>query len=279
MRKVNIAVIGGGITGQLVQFHAPQAEIFDWQTERQRRIRPLTRQYGANYLWRPLDGIPCRSFEVVTTVDGVEPTLESVLRYKEKIGKHGDVADWERQFQHRMTGYDFTHFPEARITWDHRATEIDRTNHTITFHNQEAVQYETLVSTIPLYSLLSLLGMPEPTGRLKHKPIFFKVMTRPPDAKYPIDVLHVNYISDPTLPPYRYCDRFGERHYESIIPFDGPATRRYAPGKIFAHPQVPEFLEVLSGYGIVTFGRFGSWQPDELIHETWDQIVEWKETL
>lgn len=276
MRHVHIAVLGGGITGQLVQFHVPEAEVYDWQTAMARRRRPLTRQWGANYLWKPLDGIECRSFPVVTTVDGSPPTLHAVSRYKDKIGKSGDVVGWERQFQHEMTGYDFVRLPDARITWEHRAVSIDRTEHVIEFADQESVRYDTLVSTVPLYALLSLLGMPEPTGRLKMKPIFFKVTARPPDAPYPLETMYVNYISDPAIPPYRFSDRMGERHYESIVPFEGPSSRRYAPGKIFPHPQVPEFLDVLRGYGIHTFGRYGSWNPDELIHETWDRIVEWK---
>lgn len=276
MRTVPIAVIGGGITGQLVQHLIPDAEVYDWMPSRQ--PLSLVRSFGANYLWRPLDGLPWKSFPVVTTVDGEPPTFDNVAKYKLKIGKTGDITGWERQFQHTMTGYDFVSLPTSRVSYDHRIVEIDRVARTLTFANQPVIKYETLVSTIPLYSLLSLMGMPEPRGRLRHKPIFFKITPRPPDAPHPVDTLYVNYISNPDIAPYRFTDRFGERHYESIIPYPDSATkvRRYAPGKIYPHADVPELLDVLSSLGIVTFGRFGSWNPDELVHETWDRIVEWK---
>jgi hypothetical protein len=145
------------------------------------------------------------------------------------------------------------------------------------FAGQPPVYYDILVSTIPLYSLLNMLQLREPPGRLQHKPIFFKVTARPPDAPYPTEVMYVNYLSNPDIPPYRFCDRFGERHYESILPFDGPSVKRYAPGKILSHPGVPSILEELEGFGIYTFGRYGSWHPDELIHETWHRIAAWKE--
>lgn len=278
MPRPRIAVIGGGITGQLVQLQIPAATIYDWQDERQ-AAKPLTRNFGANYLWEPLPipGVGYRQFDVVTDVDGQPPTLESVLRYKEKIGKTGDVQDWERQFTRHMTGYDFaTPLPAPRIQFRHRVERIDRVKRVIYFAGQTPQMYEYLVSTIPLYSLLNMVGMREPPGRLRHKPIFFKVINRPPDAPHPVDTLYVNYISNPDVTPYRFCDRFGERHYESILPFEGPSVKRYAPGKIFLHPGVDGLLEELQSFGVVTFGRYGSWAPNELIHETWGRIAQWR---
>ena len=273
----NIAVIGGGITGQLVQFAVPEVKIYDWKP--QPASRALTRQYGANYLWEPIEGIPCREFKVITTIDGGVPTLDRVRAYKDKIGRIGDVSGWERQFQHEMTGYDFIELPRPNILYDHRITGIDRQTQTITFAKHGSLVYDMLVSTIPLYSLLSLLDMPEPQGRLRYRPIFTRRSIRPEDAPYPVDVMYVNYLSSPDIKPYRYCDRFGERHYESIVPFDGPSyTHRLVPGKIFTHPDVPAVLNLLASFNIYTFGRYGSWSTDELVHETWKHIVRWKRT-
>lgn len=274
MDKVKIAVIGGGITGRLVQFLIPEATIYDWTQPR--GIVPLTRNYGANYLWRPLAGIPCREFQVITHIDGKPPTFSAAMEYKKKIGKTGDLDNWARQFQREMTGYDFTSLPESRIQYDHRIVSIDRREHRLNFAKQTPVEYEMLISTIPLYSLLSLLGMDEPHGKLQFKPIFFKVTARPPDAPFPVDVLYVNYLTNAEIRPYRYCDRFGERHFESIVPFDGPSTKRIAPGKIYPNPYKQETLSILEGFDIYTFGRYGSWEPDELVHETFDRIAEWK---
>jgi hypothetical protein len=32
----------------------------------------------------------------------------------------------------------------------------------------------------------------------------------------------------------------------------------------------------LAAQGIYTLGRYGAWNPDELIHETWMNIEQWK---
>lgn len=275
MEAVEIVVIGGGITGRLFNFLIPQSVVYDWMPN-PRTIGPLTRNFGANYLWRPLDGIHCRAFSVVTHVDGQPPTLEAVQRYKEKIGKRDDVAEWERQFQLHMVGYDFEALPSVPIQYDHRVTRIDVEAHTLHFAKQGDMRYDTLISTIPLYALLALMGWPEPPGGLRYKPIYFKVTARPPDAPFPAQTMYVNYLSDPAITPYRFCDRARERHYESIEPYDGPSTKRIAPGKIYSHPQVPELLALLEAYDIHTFGRYGSWSPDELVHETFRDIQDWR---
>ena len=279
MCNLKIAVIGGGITGQLVQLQIPTAQVFDWKPQPQ-GPKGLIRNYGANYLWRPLPGIDCRSFTVETRIDGQLPTWDAVVAYKAKIGKIGDVDGWELQFQPTMTGYEFMALPPTTIQYDRRVESIDRLDHVIRFANGDTVDYDFLVSTIPLYSLLSLVGVPEPPGKLQFKPIFFKVMSRPPDAPFPPEVMHVNYLSNRDIAPYRYCDRDGERHYESIVPYDGMvSTKRFAPGKIYSHPEVPDILEYLAGFGIQTFGRFGSWNPNELVHETYERIAEWRDNL
>lgn len=274
MNTVKVAVIGGGITGRLVQFVVPSAVIYDWKPFPTGKPT-LTRQWGTNYLWRPLDGIPCKEFRVVTRINGLTPTLDLVRAYKQKIHKQDDLDNWELQFQPEQTGFEFLELPPSHIQYDHRIVSIDRLSHTIHFAKQGTVQYDVLISSIPLYSLLSLLGMPEPSGRLRFKPIFYRVMRRPPDAPFPSSVMYVNYLTDPTIAPYRFCDREGERHYESIVPFDGPSSKRIIPGKIYAHPSVPDVLDQLEEFDIFTFGRFGSWAPDELVHETYDRIREW----
>ena len=278
MDKVKIAVVGGGITGRLFQFLVPEATIYDWMPH-PRAIMSLTRNYGANYLWQPLDGIPCRQFLVVTHIDGAPATLDKIRLYKSKVGKINETADWDRQFKTEMEGYDFLALPQSHIQYGHRIVSIDRHAHEIAFAAQAPIQYDILISTIPLYALLSLLSMDEPPGRLQFKPIFFKVARRPPDAPYPQDIMYVNYITNPDVGPYRFCDRFGERHYESIVPFDGPSTRRIQPGKIYPHPGVAETLEILEGFNIFTFGRYGSWAPDELVHETYTRIQEWRAAM
>lgn len=279
MRKIKIAVLGGGITGQLVNMQMPDAHVYDWKAQ-PNGPKPMIRNYGANYLWEPLPGIPCREFTVQTRIDGQLPTTESILRYKIKVGKGSEDADWPRQFTPEMQGFEYAQLPPVTVHYGCRATSIDRLHQIVTLADKGELHYDMLVSTIPLYSLLSLLGMPEPRGKLQFKPIFFKLASRPPDAPFPPDVMHINYISDPAIGPYRYTDRDGERHFESIVPYTaGMASKKVAPGKIYAHAGVPEVLEYLAGFNIQTFGRYGSWAPDELVHETWARIAEWKDNI
>lgn len=282
MRHVRVAVIGGGITGQLLQHAVADAEVYDWgkhPTVDQRST--LTRAFGANYLWAPIPGYTHREFRVTTHIDYRPATFDRVEAYKNKIGKTGDVADWVRQFKETMTGYEITGAPTPRILYEHRVSSVDRLARRITFEKGlEPIEYDYLISTIPLPALLKMAGMPIPNGGLHHKPIYVKVGPRPPDAVMPIEDMYVNYLSDPTLVPYRFCDRSGERHYEAIVPFpSGLSTRVIRPGKIYPNDEVPEYLAVLAENNIFTFGRFGSWEADELVHETWARIVAWKEAL
>jgi hypothetical protein len=280
VQDVSVAVIGGGITGQLVKIQAPDVTVYDWKPPPVGDQRRLTRAYGANYLWAPIPGLVCREFTVITHVDGRDATYDSVMAYKKKIGKAYDLPVGQflfpPQFTPEMRGYDFVDFPKVDILYEHRITSIDRMNHTIQFADKESIRYELLVSTIPLYSLLSLLGMPEPRGRLRYDPIFFKVIGSPPDAPFDKSIMYVNYLTSANIIPYRYCDREGERHYESIVPYHGMvSSKRFIPGKIHPHDEVAEVRDILDSFGIATFGRYGAWRPDELVHETWQHIEEW----
>lgn len=279
--QVHIAVIGGGITGQLIQLQIPEAVIYDWQP-RPRTMYPLTRNFGGNYLWKPIPGLPCRKFPVVTHIDGAPATPATILAYKHKIGKEGEesvINNWKTQFQPHMTGYDFLQLPEPRVEYDHRIVSIDYFLNTILFASGLLVSYDYLLSTIPLYSLLSMVGttaLREVGNSLRFKPIYVRVVKSPPDRRYSEDTFYVNYLSEPDVAAYRFTDRNAERHYESIIPMQGHETRCIKPGKIYDNPDVYGVLDHLERRNIFTFGRYGSWASDELVHETWEKIEEWR---
>lgn len=274
-----VVVIGGGITGRLFQFLVPSAEVFDWGPPPQR----LTRQYGANYLWEPLEGLECRPFTVVTHVDGAAPTITSVARYKVKIGKGYETpVDLMRsQFREEMTGYDLVTVPESRVQYNCRAVEINLSGRRVIWSDGRITPYDILVSTIPLYALINLMShdlleVPKDvwTKAFQFQPIFVKVTQRPPDARYPEDVLYVNYLSDPAVDPYRLCDRFGERHYEGLTNMGVLPSKRLVPGKIHPLPDevVRELAPWLRTHDIHCFGRFGAWAPDELVHQTYRRM-------
>lgn len=285
---MNVVVIGGGITGRLVQHAIRGARVYDWGAAPAEGQEKLTRQYGANYLWAPIPGIPCRRFSVITHVDGKPATPETILAYKTKIGKadEGD-SNWGRQFNWTSEGFDFEHLPPATINYGMRAVAIRPETKTIVWSNGVLEQYRWLVSTIPLFSLIELMKdtrlgnhLAEMTsGQFHYKPIYVKVTPRPPDTPLPLDVVYVNYLSDPEVEAYRYCDRNGERHYEGLTNMGTIPNKKLFPGKIHAmdeslHQQIHGHLGTV---GIHCFGRYAGWNSDELVHETWKQIHEFAE--
>jgi hypothetical protein len=64
---------------------------------------------------------------------------------------------------------------------------------------------------------------------------------------------------------------------ESLSP--QPHSKKIIPGKIHPHSESEILLVTLKTYDCYCFGRFATWRPDELAHETWQQIEEWKESM
>lgn len=270
---MKVVCIGGGITGQLVQLVVPSTQLLDWRAMSQGHL-PQTRRYGANYLWKPIPLLPYTMFPVITHIDGNYATRDSVTAYKTKIGKAKDMeGNWAEQFQVQTTGYDCT-FPTPRINYDCAVVSIDSFRKEVHLRNGSFIDYDILVSTIPLYVLLRMLNVTL-NRSFRYDPIFIKVTDRPPDAPFPVSSVYVNYLSDPAVVPYRFTDRNGERHYESITPMGGTSARKILPGKIHPHPQAASTVMSLTKQNIFCFGRFAAWLPEELIHETYDRIVEW----
>lgn len=291
MKRV-VIVIGGGITGRLIQHVLPGIRVCDWSDPPARESQSLTRQFGTNYLWEPLPGLACRPFPVVTHVDHEPWTPASVAAYKQKIGKIGDDLTWGAQFLPETTGWDLIELPKSQIAYNMRAVSINPLSRRIVWSTGEIDTYDVLISTIPMYALISLmkeylLGQELEQiskGKLRSDPIFVKVTARPPDAPYPPDILYVNYLSDPDVPVYRYCDRFGDRHYESIRPMAGSVipTKKLIPGKIHAMPEeIRASMHMLLWQlgNIKCFGRYAQWDPEELVHNTFHQIVAFKKEM
>lgn len=276
-----IVVVGGGITGRLVGFRNPGAVILDWGPPP--RNDRLTRNYGTNYLWEPLLDIPCRAFSVVTHVDGRVPTGASIAAYKLKVNKVGDGGDWSRQFQHETIGYEIDEMPQIPIFYQRRIVEIDPVRHRVIDGAGFIHTYDKLVSTIPLPSLLDLVAEQLVTSpsmwKFRSDPVYVKIGPRPPDAPYPEDVLYVNYLSNPDVPPYRVCDRFGERHWEGLTDMGLAPTKLLKPGKIHPYPHTETWRKLLATHEIYCFGRYATWRPDELVHETYREIVQWTHSL
>jgi hypothetical protein len=274
----NIVVIGGGITGQLVQYFLPHAKILDWSKPPKRGLRFITRMYGANYLWEPLEGIECNKFTVITHVDGNEATHESIRRYKEKIGKTFDQAHWDAQFKTVMTGYDITVLPDVDISYECRVKEVFIKDKHLLLATGENMSYDVLVSTVPMYALMDMCRITHKKP-FQYRPIYVRIEDRPLEAPYPIDTWYVNYLSDPDIAPYRYTDRGPKRHYEGLTSMGKIPTKKIVPGKIYPNPISEIIRESLEKENIFCFGRFAKWNPEELLHDSFYEIQKWAKNL
>jgi hypothetical protein len=262
---MHIVIIGGGFVGQLLHTVFPRARVLDWAP-----VAPtsLSRSIGPQYLWEPIPGLAHTRFKVTTHVDGAPATNETILAYKKKVGKELDDGDWRAQFQTEMDGYDVT-LPVSRVEYGMRVTAINKMARELVMAKGERIPYDMLLTTIPLYATLALAGLPGATA-LRYAPIYV--------TKTPVDWhdsgMYVNYISDASSPTYRNTIRDEMLFGESLEPNKG---FKFTPGKIYPNREIEDMRGQLLRYRIKTFGRFASWNPDELAHETYRQAVTFKD--
>ncbi len=275
---MHIVVLGGGITGQMVQWFHPDALILERNPEQ--RSDRLTREFGANYLWQPIPEMKCKAIRVVTHVDGEPGTDESIQRYKHKIGKPSDIGQWGLQFKPVTVGYVATRYPLCTVQHDCEVVRVDLERKEVHFQNNHMAglcRYDLLINTLPLplfCRMAQLDGSVPIESMFKNQPIYVRIVPRPPDATQPPEVLYVNYLSDPLIECYRFCDRDSERHYEGLTPMGTLPSKKLFPGKIWGSPDVQQLLKSLTAKQVVCLGRYGRWAPDELLHETYGAIKD-----
>lgn len=278
---MKIVVLGGGATGRLVKMLRPDAAIFESLLKSR-----LTRDFGCNYLWEPISGIESHPGKVFTTIDGDEPTDKAIVAYKHKIGKPHDVETWQQrqlllhyQFKPEQDCHIVDNFPPVEAKYGAKACAIDPHEKTISFGTPpyKTVSYDLLVSTIPMPVFIQLSMEFRATAfdygtHLRHKPIYVKVED---DDATIADVIHVDYLTGGSV--YRVTYRSGQRHLETLEPFTG--WHRIYPGKIMPCYGAQKLKDKLAEWDIYTFGRFGSWNPDELLHETYGGIERWSKQI
>lgn len=266
-----VVVLGGGFVGQMVQFAVPTARVLDARKTPPRRH--LETRVGPQYLWEPIPGVPSHSFPVCTLVDGLPPTPESILAYKIKIGKESDGGDWGLQFQHQTVGW-HSELPAPSIDYDQQITDIDLPTHRLHTKDGVTIQYDVLVNTIPLHLFLTLC-VPTPIiyAPWRFDPIYMVATKQTPVA---FDGMQLNYLSDH---PQYYRETVHDDHlyYESL--HWQPDAWTISPGKIHPHPDSERLVRALRTWGVFCFGRFATWRPDELAHETWKHIAAWRKDM
>lgn len=262
-----VIVIGGGFVGQLVQLACPTAAVLDWRPRAP--INHLETRVGPQYLWKPIPGVPSTEFEVTTLVDGMEPTPDRILAYKKKVGKEDDNGDWGLQFQHKMPGWNSA-LPVPRVEYGCHVILIDPINHELVIRGRRVETYDVLVSTIPMPVLVDLLVVPlELTDRFESNPIYMRTeeFSTP---QLNTSGMTLNYISSEASPCYRTTAVGNKVFSESLKPL--PSFDKIVPGKIHAHAKSEHVLKGLAEYDIYCYGRFATWRPDELAHQTWEHI-------
>jgi len=278
---MKIVVIGGGLVGRLVQHAVPEAEIYDWRPAPVREGLDVTHPptFGAMYLWKQIPGITSAPVSIHTKIDLQEPTPERILAYKEKVGKQSDMGDWATQFIPRTEGYRIASMAAPRIHYHSFVERIDWEEKRIQLRGRKrTIPYDQLVSTIPLYSFLKMVGRAWP-GEPLMRPIFVNIVPKCP-VLLPANTWLVNYWSNGLMKPYRSTFRDGTTHEESLSSW-GPGSKSIVPGKIYVTDGQADALAGLRVWladrSIYVFGRYGTWLPDELLHNTWECIDSWRQ--
>lgn len=259
-------ILGAGISGRILKHFIPDAIVYESGCP----SIHLNSSVGANYVWQPLEGFDCKPVQVFTTVDGLLPSSESIRRYKNKVGKDNEnEEDWAEQFRPVQSGYLLRH-ETVPAMYNMKCVEISLNDHRLKFEDGSIAHYDTLFSTIPLPVLCQLCRMDVPVKTaFRYIPIFVKVEV----DEYPSPSIIVDYVSSPCAQEYRVTRRCGEIHRESLHPFVGPHKVLW-PGKIWNSPMVQTVLTRLLHHGVVCFGRYASWNSDELIHQTYAKVQQ-----
>lgn len=270
---MNDIILGAGISGRILKHFFPDALVL----EANGPVSHLNSTMGANYVWKPLDGFHTEPVRVVTTVDGQFPQTESIRRYKNKIGKDMEnEEDWKEQFKPVQHGHLLVCDEVLPAMYDTRVTHIDMLGRKVYAkvgdHNA-SFDYGRILSTLPLPVLVKLCDMDVPHRTpFRFQPIYVKVEKSVTDA----GLMRVDYVSSPCDNVYRITEKSGERHYESLSPFTGEYKTLF-PGKIWNSPLTHDIKSKLAEEWIFTFGRYASWNSDELIHQTYEQVARFKQ--
>jgi len=236
----------------------------------------ISSEYGCNYFWEAIPELGMQnSVQIITNIDGGEPTADRAKRYKEKVGKSDDVntptkvAEIMRtQFRHQQVGWRLENWPLLNIKWGMKAVVLNPTTNSIGFENGVLGHYNHLISCIPLPVMSSIAGL---RFDVHCSPIYVSVFHQ----RLNVDFMTVDYNSDPKDHVYRTTRFERNIQYESLegfkmVDLEGiqtGKTRKLWPGKIYPTNESMTAHHTLRGRGIFLLGRYATWQTDQLLHE------------
>lgn len=270
-------ILGGGITGRLAKQLFPDAVVLERKSKR--KSDNLTRMWGTNYLWEPIPGNRCFSFQVLTHVNGATPTAEGIHNYKQKVNRGEGGHNWGLQFKEKTTGYDFFNVPDVAMHHGVVAEKLDL-DKKILITSGGDFTYDRIISTIPLPYLAELIGLctktPEGTYcDFPSAPIYVTVSGEPSTKDPGHRGMYVNYITDSTNRTYRECYRGLLWHRESLLPAEKAIP--VFPGKIYPSKMAGPLVSELRNRNVFCFGRYASWTENELVHQTWKKLWWFKQ--
>jgi hypothetical protein len=214
--------------------------------------------------------VQSHSFEVTTLVDGKPPTEDAILAYKQKIGKQNDGGDWGLQFRHQTVGW-HSALPVPRVEYNRTVRSVNLYSHQLVMVDGAIIEWDILVNTIPLPAFLKLCVISPPVHEeFRSDPIYMATMS----ALAPVDGMTLNYISDAKTDIYRETFSGAKVFVETLTPLKEAA--KLMPGKIHPHSENEAILRKLKVFDTYCFGRYATWRPDELGHQTWKQIELWR---
>jgi hypothetical protein len=290
--KERVLILGGGMVGIVAQRYVPHALILDWGAPPPTDAPPAPpQQWGAIYWWQAIADIPCFAFPVVTTIDGERATDTGIAAYKSRVGKGIEVQSRPEslalQFRPHSIGFSPVSFPTpTRIQYRAHVTHIDLERRVLYLRNGQYYEFEHLIATIPLPSLLDMCRSSYFETYIRHAgsdvPAFkaqniYVTSERPAGKSTVWSVLRVDYHTRGA--PYRTTIHLdGAVHREYTMPprvSDETKVKRLIPGRIYDEPDAPLMVRALAAHRVRCFGRYARWDSDELLHITDADIRAW----
>lgn len=286
--RKRVVVLGGGAVGKLVKLRVPNAVVLDSAS----KDTPPNYTWGVNYLHAkvPAPGLKLEMFPILTHMDGKPFTPAAAKKYKDKIGKSWELmVDPGSQFRPMTRGYQIRKWPKLGIQWNSQVNRVDLDNRVVLTSDGRSQEWDLLVNTLPLHLFYTMCGRGFDVPP-QYDPIYVVPVSDPDDMHDVPKVvtkrgmLYVNYVSDLADPVYRWSQWRGVEHRESIVNpetwADPPDTYTTLwPGKLHPWSERKEILEWLQSRKATCFGRFGRWDPEELLHQTWEAVVNWSNKL
>jgi hypothetical protein len=285
--KIDTLILGAGSVGMVAAHALQNAKEKPFLLDRRDWIASNlvdNQVLGSQYLWQPIPGLDCQQFRVLTHVDGQPATPAAVGRYKNKVLRAGDQHTWPLQFTVERPGWrGLRAASSARTVFGVSLRGVEPENRRILAvvgGTPVVFEYRKLISTIPLPSLLALV--PAMNYAFRSKPIY---VVRKDETIHEemvrisfglsADDIYMNYIGNPSSPWTRitFWGRFS--FAESLDPNVEGNPVALKPGKIWAHPDTPEIAKHLEAHDIYLLGRYGAWQPEELLHESYKTACQW----